>query len=483
MSSSTAYGSSSGQSDLSKTSFGELTVASLKAEVQVSASYNQSGKMREVTVGAGSTGFANGEFYASSGSGSSDVGSIFSDRQVMYKPGQGALIRYTARFGTPASGNRQSAGPSTAGDTLAFGYDGTDFGIFYAHHGLVIIQELQVTGAAGGGENATITINGTGYTVPLTAGTVQHNANEIADSLNAQAANYNFTQNEDTVVCRSVFAAPGGSFAFSSGTATGSWTAIETGAAVTRVHIPQSSWNINTMVGLDPSMGNIYQIQFQCLGYGAILFSVEGASSGEFINVHRIQYANSNTQPSLGVPTFRIAWTSTNAGSTTSVKLYGASGAGYIEGNVYRTQESRALSGSKVSVGTTATNILTVRCREVFGTKVNLGRLIPLNVTASTVGNKGAILDIVQDATLGGTPDYSYIDKTTSIAEFDTSGTTVTGGTLVASVVVPALGAENIDLSDFNELILPGNTMTISMRVPSASSADMSVALIWDEDL
>lgn len=96
------------------------------------------------------------------------------------------------------------AGAATASDVIAFGYEGAEFGVFYTHNGAVVVYELQVTGAAAGAENATVTINGTGYTVPLTAGTVELNAYEIATSLNAQVPVYNFSQNGDTVVLRSI---------------------------------------------------------------------------------------------------------------------------------------------------------------------------------------------------------------------------------------------------------------------------------------
>ena len=65
---------------------------------------------------------------------------------------------------------------------------------------------------------------------------------------------------------------------------------------------PQTSWNtekmtageINSMT-LDPTKGNVYEIQFQYLGFGQIEFSVENSSTGAFDVVHVIRFANTST--------------------------------------------------------------------------------------------------------------------------------------------------------------------------------------------
>lgn len=79
------------------------------------------------------------------------------------------------------------------------------------------------------------------------------------------------------------------------------------------------------------------------------------------------------------------------------------------------------------SVGTTLTNILTIRNREVFGTKVNLGRIIPDLATAFSESTKASEVEIIEDATFSGPTDYSYEDEQSSIAEIDATANTITG--------------------------------------------------------
>ena len=190
----------------------------------------------------------------------------------------------------------------------------------YAIFGAVMIEALPVPPAATGGENATVTINGTGYTVPLTAWTIPHNCNEIAESLLSQGANFNFTQNGDTVVTRSVFAAPStGAYTLSSATAVGTFATVNAGLTQTRVPTAQDDWNVNTMPGLDPSMVNMYSVQFN----GNIEYFVNDVTTGDQTLVHVIHGGNTTTVPMFSIAAFRSIWSVSNQGSTTDQTIYG----------------------------------------------------------------------------------------------------------------------------------------------------------------
>ena len=69
--------------------------------------------------------------------------------------------------------------------------------------------------------------------------------------------------------------------------------------------INQSEWNLDicngvgtSQINLDPTRGNIYQIQSQHMSFGAVIFSIQ-LPSGSFRPVHIIQYPNSATVPVL----------------------------------------------------------------------------------------------------------------------------------------------------------------------------------------
>ena len=344
-------------------------------------------------------------FYASSGTSINSAGGLFSIRQVHYRAGQGAMMRATSVFDTSVLGNRQRIGMSTAADGFYFSYDIDGlFGVERKHDGHVIIQQLDITTPANGSENATITIDGIAYTVPLTAGTAQHNSNEISTSLKAQNLLWAFAQNNGDVICRSLQDSPAtGSFTFSSATAVASFSEIAPGVLATTDRILQTDWNIDKMDGtgisgilLDPTKGNVYQIAIQYLGFGNLHFSIENPNTGDFQEVHQIIYANANTTPSVSNPTFRIIWSSENFASVTNATIQGASCAGFIQGVRAHTESGNAIDNTK-SIGTSVfTNIITLRNRIVFGTNVNLGEIIPQLIGVFTESTKGCIINITK---------------------------------------------------------------------------------------
>ncbi len=459
------------------TAYKELLTAQLSPEIQVSAEYNSTGQIDQLATGTSSTGATGGEFFATSGTGANDIAAIFSTDQIIPQHGQGSLFRFSARFDAGLADSLQEVGGATASDGVIFGYQGVDFGTFYTHSGSVVIYELQVTGAAGGAENATVTIDGTGFTVPLTASTVQVNAFEIAESLNSQVALYNFTQNDDTVVMRSVFAAPEtGAFTFSSATATGTFTQIAAGIVATRDFTAQTSWSEDKKADLDPTKTNYYAIRYN----GDLEYYIQDRATGEDILVHQQGLPNTLSGPVFGNSSFRMVWSVSNVGNTTPLTVRGGHGTAFIEGLKKIRLPTKSTENSASGVGTTLTNIATIRCREVFGTKVNLGKIIPSSVSAFSEGTRGTEIQVLMDATVAGNTNFSYINKAESIAEIDTTAGVVTGGELLASKVF----AEDteINLFLFNDVIQSGNTLTIAMRVIQVPAADMGGAGVWEEE-
>ena len=480
---------------LSKSAFGELTVETMAPVVQMTAVYGLTPKARTVTIGSGTAGASGNLFFASTGSSTNSIAALFTERQLHYRAGQGALARGTAMFSTPKIGSGQNWGLATAADALYFGYNSSAvFGIIRRFDGHVIIQKLTITTPATGGENATVTINGTPYTVPLTSGSAVHNTNEITNSLNAQVPVWVFSQNNGFVIARSLLSDPAtGSFTLSSATAEGTFAEVSDGVVPSEEFIPQTSWSIDKMDGsgesgmtLDPQKGNVYQISFQYLGFGNLHFFIENSLLGTFQEVHQMSYANNNITPSVSNPTFRINWGVDNTTNDTDITLQGASCAAFIEGDIVHTEAGHSVRITK-NIGTgVSTNILTIRNRTVFGSNVNLSQVIPQLITAFTDTSKGAVISICKGTvlnpiTLGGTPNFQYHDELNSIVEIDTDGTTVTGGDQVHSLI--AGQSAEVDLRDFDELLLSGETLTIAAIIISGSAADVTVTNNWGEDL
>lgn len=471
------------------TAFGEVRTESLSPITQVTAQYSLLRNVLTVTdnEATGTNSIEDNKFTCDSGTSATGLASITTLRQLSYRAGQGALGRFTALFDVGTVGNVQVAGLITAENTFAFAYVSDAFGILHAHDGQDELQELTLTVAAGT-ETATATIDGTAYSVSLTGtGTVQGDAFEISQSLNAQVPNYNFTSNENQVVAQSVLPTPQGLFAYSSaGTSAGAWVQLVAGLAAVQEFTPQVQWNCDPMADLNPQMGNVYQIQFQYLGFGAINFFIESEETGELVLVHTIKYANSHTTPSVSNPTFRIGWLSTNIGNTTSVRIQGTSAGAFIEGAIFRDNAPLSDSHEQISVGTSLTNITSLRNRISFGGKVNRAELFPLIVSAASQTNKAAFFKILLNPVYATPVTFTYANKNSSIAELTSDKVLVSGGQEIGTVTVVNGAPAKVE---FNKTIgavtavFPGSTVCLAAQMSSGAAADCQASVTWQEDL
>jgi len=482
------------QQELATTAFGEIRAEQSNPVAQISAEYGLFSETLTVTDASsgGTNTIVNGKFTCQTSTASDGLASILSLRQLKYRPGQGALARFTALFTAGTASSQQAAGLITAENAFTFGFINENFGIIHAFDGEAETQELTITTAATGGENATITIDGTGFTVPLTAGSIQHNAFEIAVSLEAQVVNYNFTSNGVKVVAQALISGPMGSFAFSSSTAVAAWAQITVGVDPTINFTAQASWNEDTRLTgtvediLDPTKGNVYQIQFQYLGFGAINFFVEDSETGHFVLVHRIRFANTSTTPSVNNPTFSVGCLVRHLGNTTNLTVAGTSAGIFIEGMARRDAPARADFNDQVSVDTNLTNILTIRNRISFNGKVNRIPMFPILLTASTQANKSAFFELLLNPTFGGDLDFAYIDEASSIVETAKDLVTVSGGRLIGALTVVD---QNSIIIRFNStanqdtILTPGDVLCIAAKVSSGAASDMQTSFTWQEDI
>jgi len=483
------------------TAFGGIEVAEIRPEVQIDAIYGTRSKTdTEVftatggSVSAPNTGTGY-EFKCSTGTNVGGYGLIRSRRAVAYRPGEGTMLRWTARYDTPVALSAQRSGGINSGVELSFGYDGTDFGVLYRTGGILEIQTLTITTPASGAETATITLDGTAYNVSVTAGTAAHNAYEIAtDSQFAAGAGNAWIawQNGDTVtfLAQAVGDKTGTMSFGSTGAAAGSLAETQAGAAVSDTFIDQADWNIDPMDGtgpsrmiLDPQKGNVYQIRFQYLGYGAITYYIEDYRSGKFLPVHKIQYANVNSSPSLINPSLKVGWFAASLGSTTDLSIHGASGMIGVEGQQQPRRLPEAQLNDKSGVGTSFTNILTIRNRRTFQGRVNLSEVLPSALNVAVDGTKIAEYQVIVNATLGGEPNWTYEDEDHSIVEYDTAATTATvgSGQLILAGVLGKTASTGENFFEYDLHLIPGDTLTVAVKTTSGTT-DAAAALTWLED-
>lgn len=421
-------------------------------------------------------------FRVFSGTSISSYGSLRSFRSVNYKAGQGSLCRFGARF-TPAANTWSGIGAFNVGDEYSFGYDGLTFGIWHRYGGIPEVQLLTLTVGATSAGNATLTLNGTVYTIPLTIGTTQKNAKEIANYLTVNEPAVIASQNNNTVIIN--FNTDGnktGLFAYTSAVGSvGSLSEYKQGVNKTSVHHPVVNWNgPYDTTWINPELGNTYQIIFQN-GYGDIDFYIENPATSRMELVHTIRWANLNTTTNVLNPGLHLGMYATALGTTTGATVDCPFISGFTTGTLNKTRNPRAFSNTK-SIDTTETNILTVRCRNNYNGFPNQVEIEPLIATFANDGVKTAIFEVRTGATVAGDPNFLDVG-TNLVSEYDLSGTSVTGGVPIATFVVAKGQSLLADLTSLSIRVPPTLAMTISGRVTSGAAADLTASLSWYEDV
>jgi hypothetical protein len=239
-------------------------------------------------------------------------------------------------------------------------------------------------------------------------------------------------------------------------------------------------------VTIDQTKGNVWFIQFQYLGFGAITLWYEDPNTGMPIVVHTIQYANANTTPSVHNPNFHLILWADNKATTSDIVIKSASMSYFIEGKTALTELQQVQNSTGALEKTTVTTevaIFTIRNKALYASKTNFIDIELLNlvgaIEANTANNLGQVR-VVKNATLGGTPSYADISTTDSVVDIDVAGTTVTGGKEV--IHIPLAGKndkEVLDLKNYEIIIAPGETVTVSGI--SANSATIDAAILWKE--
>ncbi len=470
--------------ELPTTAFGELSMAEPTPEVQISAVNGLRDDVQQIFAGAGSSvSTVNNNYVCNSGTSPFGLSSILSAREAAYRNGQGLGCRVTALFKQGVPNAIQLAGFINGNNAFAFGFNGEEYGIVRAYDGVTEFQELQVTTQAAGAENATVTVNGVAYTVPLTAGSVEHNAFEISNSLSSQVPNYSFSSNGDIVSALAAAPITAGAFAFTSATAVATWSQINAGASAVFDWVSEADWSHPPSFTIDPEKGNVYQIKMQYLGYGGIKFYIENPETTDFDLVHIYQYSNEHTVPSVNNPTFRVGWAVQNLGNTTPIELKGASAEGFIEGKKVFDEAGRGLSSEVAALNTTRTNILTMRNRLHMNNSINRISVYPTLLIASAAHNKTVILYVTINDTFTGDLFFNYEDQLNSAIEYSVDPAVVLGtGKKIVEVRLRSPQPIQLEMEKLLRILSPRQTMTISAATSSGTGAEVDASIAWNED-
>ena len=478
----------------SLTAFGELLIAEITPVVQLQSSYNINTRLIEARDNGGSSSISNGMFTCSTGASANQSSALLSRSAIKYNAGQGGLNRFTAVFTAGAANSTQWIGIGSAEEGYFFGYNGTSFGILRRSGGLPEVRTLTVSTKSSHNEDITITLDGdadTGVAVTNGADTTV-TANEIAAHdfsdlglgwvVHAVGSKVTFESYNPALKT--------GTYSLGdSQSSVGTFAQALAGTAPTETFIAQSSWNVDVMDGsgvtgmtLDQTKGNVYQIQYQWLGFGQIQFFIEHDDDGSFDLVHVIKYANANTVPSLNNPTLHLSMTAANTSNTSDIVLQSASMIGGVQGRINQGRLFDAIVVETTGVGTTETPIVSIHNHTVYQSTLNrveaILEFIGVSFDASSA-NKPAVVRITLNPTLVAAT-FSDVSTATSIMSKDTTATSLSGGSVIFAQSLAEGAPLNLDFADKNIKIEPGDTLTLSLEA-SNGTIDPDVTIGWKE--
>ena len=496
-----------------RTPFNAVHVENLNPEFQADAVYGINPREiittigHSVTPGASSSGAATGAnnlFKCATGTTQYSFASIQSRKRLRYRAGQGIVGRFTALWGTPVASSIVVAGLGTSESGFYFGYNGTSFGILHSTGNTREIQTLTVTTASTDINNFQVQLAGVTTSVTATNnGSTVKTAYEISKGTypgwKAEARGSTVVFLADSVGNKT------GTFSLAQSgaaiAAAGTFAETLAGATTADTWIPQASWNGDKLDGtgpsavtLDTTKGNVFQIDIQYLGFGAIVFKVEVCPNGnnpDFVVVHTIAVPNSRTSVTVNQPSFPFTMAAYSAGSTTDVSVSCGSFAGFIEGEKKLTGPRKTFfvetNGYVGSSASTYYPLFTIRndlthAHNGNTLRANQSVVYPLSLSCSHDDATPITFYVIRNATLLGTPSFSRYDNESCIY-LDTAATTCTFNSGNVQFAY-TLGQNSGGAYRFEDelKIQPGETLTLAARAVTGTATYVIASLNTRED-
>lgn len=479
----------------SRTAFGEPFAIPLTPVIQLDGLYGlPPDRFQTFTFGTGSTA-SNLNMSCSTGTGAYGYGVIRSRRAVRYRPGQGAMARFTARFTSGVAGYTQRAGFFQQEQAIQIGFNGTQFGVLRQNGGKAHIHRLTITAGAAGAETVTITLNGTAFNVAVTAGSISLNAAQIGAFAFA-GWTVNNRQTEVLFLNNSVGPNAGAFSVSSTGSFAGTMSVSQTGVAHTENWTYQTDFNEDKLDGtgpsgmvLDPTKLNVYQIDFRWLGAGEIKYAIEKDSDGEMIYFHHEYYTNNNTTPHLDNPSLRIGYVAADLSGSggTNVVVEGSSMMGAIEGLISTSVYPKSVRGERTTnlgAGNYG-HLVTLKNNLVCENKVNTREVIIKSLTAGASAASSAPCTILLylEPTYADVLQFTDPVSTYSCINYSSTETTINAGSTdpIFAFDITSNAPETIDLSDLRLVLVPNQQVSVAIiSTGLLSRADASLTFIED---
>lgn len=428
---------------------------------------------------------------------------------IKFIQGEFTRARIGAVFSTGVANTTQFAGLIDNNNGVAFGYQGNTFGILSRSGGISETRQLVIANAATTTGNVILTLDGTAFNVPVTAG---DSVRTVTKKINtAKQDTWNSTDLGNAVLFSSYTSGPR-SNAYSVGGTTGvvgTLTSVTAGNVGTVGWIPQTSWAIDpandtqSLPTLDPTKPQVYGISFQNSGYGAATFHIQSPRDARFYPVHRLTLSGNTatSQPLVNTETLPLRVQTQTAGGVGSNMTVTSLN---MQVDVYNPTPIDQLTGPRYTVATFTSNY-TVR-KNLQNHMMSLlnnfivpytgvanysdVQLVSVSVSFDGVGSlqvlmyKNATLSDPSVYTPGATISFTSTASNSLSSYYKSTSCDVTGGTLVKYLGV-VKGNSVVDNVQQQFIVLsPGDLLTFAVQnvdpVNSVGS-DITISCVFCE--
>ena len=438
-----------------------------------------------------------------SGTSLGGYGVIRSKRAVRYRPGQGALTRFTAQFTPGVSGYTQRAGFFSQEQALQVGYDGDKFGVLLQNGGKAHIHCFQIDTEATSSGDITLTLDGIDYVVSILSGdTVPVICRKINEQFLSSPWVTEYSSNKVCFLSKSVGSKSNPFLLVDTGSTgvTSTLSLLQEGVDHTENWTYQEDFTEDKLDGtgrsgsvIDTTKLNVYQINFRWLGAGELRFAIENPNNGDMIIFHKIRYTNRNDDVHLDNPSLKVGYVAASiGGSGSEVSVSGASMMGAIEGLIMNTKYPSSIGVGRDPVPNLTADadhhVLTIHNRLVYKNKVNTRELLLKRINGSFLTNpSGTPVLVSVYANFEGSDDLTYeaINEEKSSTYFSSTEEDVTAiaqnNVPIYMFEVPGGGSSSVDVSDLRIAVPPNSALTFTAR-STEKLVRVSVSAVWVED-
>ena len=255
--------------------------------------------------------------------------------------------------------------------------------------------------------------------------------------------------------------------------------------------VHQDNWN-GEQVDFSPQLGNVYQIRYQWLWFGNIYFYVFDKAKRVFVNVHTVYYPNTSVSVHILNPTIKITARVQNTGNTSAIRLYSPSATGATEGITKSKYTSPLDISNSYNANATYTDanknhLLTIRNKITLNGVENR---VPIRITSIDLSRQGGAgtaqtttVQIHKNAVTASALTFTDIDTPNSPAEASATTTTITSSSPRRTYLMSLNSTDKfIDLSDEAILVLPGESLSISIQDSGVQSTQFFGTANWVEE-